>query len=105
MASSSIDSMSHAELVDAALSLQNALSDLSSRVEAVKAENETIRTENTVLKDYIDNLLSKVTDEHTKAQLSKIHSTHLFTHTQTHTHTQMKNNYKNKKIKIKKKKC
>ena len=36
--------------------------DLSSRVENVKHENSTLRTENTVLKDYIDNLLAKVND-------------------------------------------
>ena len=43
-------------------------SDLSTRVDSVKSENATMRTENGVLKDYIDNLLSKVNEEQTQAQ-------------------------------------
>jgi hypothetical protein len=43
--------------------------DLSTRVEGVKSENATMRTENGVLKDYIDNLLAKVNEGPAQGQL------------------------------------
>lgn len=42
------------------LELQQGLADLTLRVDTVKNENGQLREENAVLKDYIDNLMSKV---------------------------------------------
>eukprot|EP00161_Ancyromonas_sigmoides_P011720 TRINITY_DN2959_c0_g3_i1.p1 TRINITY_DN2959_c0_g3~~TRINITY_DN2959_c0_g3_i1.p1 ORF type:complete len:128 (+),score=57.21 TRINITY_DN2959_c0_g3_i1:47-385(+) len=64
-----VEDMSREELVDTAMQLQLALQDLSTRVEGVKSENATMRTENGVLKDYIDNLLAKVNEGPAQGQL------------------------------------
>ncbi|XP_076878091.1 short coiled-coil protein B isoform X1 [Brachyhypopomus gauderio] len=45
-------------LINQVLELQNTLEDLSSRVDAVKEENLKLKSENQVLGQYIENLMS-----------------------------------------------
>merc|ERR1712122_107953 len=47
-----------AKLISQVLELQNTLEDLSSRVDNVKEENLRLRSENQVLGQYIENLMS-----------------------------------------------
>ena len=53
-------SLSKEEMIDQIMALQQTLQDLSARVAKVDEENEALSEENAVLKDYIDNLLSKI---------------------------------------------
>lgn len=47
-----------ARLISQVLELQNTLDDLSQRVDSVKEENLKLRSENQVLGQYIENLMS-----------------------------------------------
>ncbi len=53
-------SLSREGLVDKVLELQDVLSDLTWKVDQIKEENSGMKHENVVLKDYIDNLMEKV---------------------------------------------
>ncbi|KAJ2940290.1 hypothetical protein O0L34_g11864 [Tuta absoluta] len=56
---SGIDEMEEkARLISHVLELQNTLDDLSQRVDSVKEENFKLRSENNVLGQYIENLMS-----------------------------------------------
>eukprot|EP00742_Colponemidia_sp_Colp-10_P005303 GILJ01005664.1.p1 GENE.GILJ01005664.1~~GILJ01005664.1.p1 ORF type:complete len:117 (+),score=23.08 GILJ01005664.1:50-352(+) len=48
------------QLLEAVIQLQQTLSELTNRVEKVKKENSTLKDENILLKDYIDNLMAKI---------------------------------------------
>jgi len=47
------------QIIARILQQQSLLSDLTHRVENVQTENAQLREENTLLKDYIDNLMAK----------------------------------------------
>eukprot|EP00163_Fabomonas_tropica_P005281 TRINITY_DN14798_c0_g1_i1.p1 TRINITY_DN14798_c0_g1~~TRINITY_DN14798_c0_g1_i1.p1 ORF type:complete len:131 (+),score=30.24 TRINITY_DN14798_c0_g1_i1:33-395(+) len=52
--------MTRSELVEAAMNLQSALQDLSSKADSVRATNQNLETENNILKEYIDNTVAKM---------------------------------------------
>lgn len=52
------DDIEKARLISQVLELQNTLDDLNQRVDGVKEENLRLRSENTVLGQYIENLMS-----------------------------------------------
>ncbi|CEM02385.1 unnamed protein product [Vitrella brassicaformis CCMP3155] len=54
------DKMSKDVLVDKILEMQDTLAALTLRVDSVKSENHTLREENGVLREYVDNLMAKV---------------------------------------------
>ncbi|CAE8630589.1 unnamed protein product [Polarella glacialis] len=57
---SAFDGLGREELMQKVVELQQGLSDLSLKVDTVKGENTQLREENVVLKDYLNNLMSKV---------------------------------------------
>ncbi|KAK7137765.1 hypothetical protein R3I94_013422 [Phoxinus phoxinus] len=63
-------------LINQVLELQNTLEDLSARVDAVKEENLKLKSENQVLGQYIENLMSassvfQTTDSKSKRKVTK----------------------------------
>ena len=46
-------------LIDKILQLQNMLQDFTKKIDIVRNENQGLRDENVVLKDYINNLMQK----------------------------------------------
>ena len=46
-------------LIDKILQLQNTLQDLTKKIDCVRNENQDLRDENVVLKDYINDLMQK----------------------------------------------
>mmetsp|Transcript_2916 Transcript_2916/g.4545 ORF Transcript_2916/g.4545 Transcript_2916/m.4545 type:complete len:102 (+) Transcript_2916:200-505(+) len=57
-----LEEMSREQLVKHVLSLQETLSDLTSRVDQIKSENGQLKEENDILKEYTDNLMGKVSN-------------------------------------------
>mmetsp|Transcript_68842 Transcript_68842/g.199738 ORF Transcript_68842/g.199738 Transcript_68842/m.199738 type:complete len:104 (-) Transcript_68842:101-412(-) len=54
------DGLSREELMQKVVELQQGLAELSVKVDTVKGENNQMREDNTVLKDYLNNLMAKV---------------------------------------------
>jgi regulator of replication initiation timing len=46
-------------LIDKILQLENTLQELTSKIDVVRLENQDLRDENGVLKEYINNLMQK----------------------------------------------
>mmetsp|Transcript_16598 Transcript_16598/g.35758 ORF Transcript_16598/g.35758 Transcript_16598/m.35758 type:complete len:104 (-) Transcript_16598:104-415(-) len=57
---STFEGLSREELMQKVVELQQGLSELSMKVETVKNDNTQLREDNTVLKDYLNNLMGKV---------------------------------------------
>eukprot|EP00164_Ancoracysta_twista_P004701 GFYU01006356.1.p1 GENE.GFYU01006356.1~~GFYU01006356.1.p1 ORF type:complete len:108 (+),score=17.54 GFYU01006356.1:125-448(+) len=57
------------ELVGSILQMQATLEDLSSRINRVRTDNDKLREDNSVLKQYIDNLMGRV-NEGSKGKLT-----------------------------------
>jgi|EP00359_Climacostomum_virens_P000760 regulator of replication initiation timing len=47
------------ELIESILQLQQTLQDLTSRIEHIRNDNQSLRDENIILKEYINNLMIK----------------------------------------------
>merc|ERR1719150_1018807 len=60
VAASTFEGMPREELMQKVVELQQGLSELSLKVDTVKGENNQLREDNTVLKDYLNNLMAKV---------------------------------------------
>lgn len=56
---SSYGSLQKDELIDKILQLQQTLQDLTMRIEQVRDENQNLKDENLLLKEYINNLMVK----------------------------------------------
>mmetsp|Transcript_11498 Transcript_11498/g.29748 ORF Transcript_11498/g.29748 Transcript_11498/m.29748 type:complete len:106 (-) Transcript_11498:88-405(-) len=60
VAAPSFEGLAREELMQKVVELQQGLSELSLKVDTVKGENTQLREDNMVLKDYLNNLMSKV---------------------------------------------
>merc|ERR1712039_1058703 len=58
--SSSFEGLPREELMQKIVELQGSLSEFSMKVDNIKNENTQLRDENAVLKDYLNNLMGKV---------------------------------------------
>jgi hypothetical protein len=56
---SSYGSLQKDELIDKIIQLQQTLQDLTMRIEQVRDENQNLKDENLLLKEYINNLMVK----------------------------------------------
>mmetsp|Transcript_67019 Transcript_67019/g.207689 ORF Transcript_67019/g.207689 Transcript_67019/m.207689 type:complete len:104 (-) Transcript_67019:150-461(-) len=56
----SFEGLSREELMQKVVELQQGLAELSMKVDTVKGENTELRDENVLLKDYLNNLMTKV---------------------------------------------
>eukprot|EP00927_Polykrikos_kofoidii_P003592 TRINITY_DN11443_c0_g1_i1.p1 TRINITY_DN11443_c0_g1~~TRINITY_DN11443_c0_g1_i1.p1 ORF type:complete len:102 (-),score=23.11 TRINITY_DN11443_c0_g1_i1:56-361(-) len=56
----SFDGLSRDDMMKKVVELQQGLAELSLKVDTVKGENTQLRDENSVLKDYLSNLMGKV---------------------------------------------
>ncbi|OMJ93486.1 hypothetical protein SteCoe_3458 [Stentor coeruleus] len=59
MSSSKNEQAEKEALIDKILQLQNTLQDLTKKIDSVRSENQDLRDENNVLKEYINNLMQK----------------------------------------------
>ena len=55
----SLGNLEKEELIEKILQLQQTLQDITTRIDGVRNQNQTLREENTVLKEYINNLMLK----------------------------------------------
>lgn len=59
MSGPELSSCEKEELIEKILSLQQTLQDITERIEAVRTDNQSLRDENILLKEYINNLMVK----------------------------------------------